>query len=798
MVPIADQRMMQQIASVKTVSAASNLPFTLSPSALGVLGGQNEARHTFNNELLRQTQSIRVFEQPRERIQAATDRVRDNTFRDSSAQHQRTRNDESVSGNSRQADNSLSRNKTPHGGSTESSVANTFTSRAAEQRQENLQNRLESAQEKAASQANKTLETRQSSMLNGQDLQNVNNSQMSNKATSANTEQSQKELSPEDASLPLHESKSEKFDYIDYVTALADFTGKAVNTEAKPSAELGVDKISPKDLFMTPKPSLPDGELSATNALAANGSSGQLGEAFLLTDNLETLAPNIPANELLVGEKSEKISLTISKEDLQMLYDAKHNMQNIKADLLPGERAALDKIVTDLASQLETQTEENNHMSELGATDSNQSLLQTLLLGDIVDENTQDLNMGVNSELITSDEKVRLVADAIANAQLTAKAGSPDLGVKLANDTENQQTLGNAASSIKAAVDELGTIATKSGSSALPSELTGSTEQVLSKQANDTKKPEMASASLVNLAQLNEQQSQAALENLTQRVQTAVSQMSGENKGNEFIAALQSGVKEFKQQLAQGREPSIDLKAIVAEALAQITGESSKAQQPKIDAAVNQFNAVLQLATNVNSLATQQANGLGLSDGQSAKEINIGHVEGMKLANGTNGTTNQMTAQASLDKAVNIFKQEGQQQLAEKVRWMVNARSATAEIRLDPADLGGINIKINLSGDTAQVTFNVQSTAAKEALDQAAPRLREMLQEQGIELGQSSVQQDSQSSQQQQPSEEEASMFANAGPRQNMVNSNLNEDEAQGMVEQRISNGAIGGIDYYA
>jgi len=74
---------------------------------------------------------------------------------------------------------------------------------------------------------------------------------------------------------------------------------------------------------------------------------------------------------------------------------------------------------------------------------------------------------------------------------------------------------------------------------------------------------------------------------------------------------------------------------------------------------------------------------------------------------------------------------------------MINSRNISAEIRLDPPDLGGMNIKVNLSGDSASVSFIVQSQHARDALDQAVPRLREMLEEHGIELGQSSVHQES-------------------------------------------------------
>merc|ERR1712000_191194 len=96
------------------------------------------------------------------------------------------------------------------------------------------------------------------------------------------------------------------------------------------------------------------------------------------------------------------------------------------------------------------------------------------------------------------------------------------------------------------------------------------------------------------------------------------------------------------------------------------------------------------------------------------------------------------------DKAVNIHKSDGQQQLGEKIRWMVNARNTMAEIRLDPPELGSMQVRVNVSGDAATVNFVVQSAQARDALAQAEPRLREMLAEQGINLGESFVSQQQQ------------------------------------------------------
>ncbi|MDT0593814.1 flagellar hook-length control protein FliK [Glaciecola petra] len=316
---------------------------------------------------------------------------------------------------------------------------------------------------------------------------------------------------------------------------------------------------------------------------------------------------------------------------------------------------------------------------------------------------------------------------------------------------------------------------------------------------------ENTKAPLNNILALEEDKLQATLANLKERLENTAQALKTPEKGNEFIAALQAGVKEFKQQLGQGREPGIDLNALAEKALSSAAIESDQAIKLKVEEAVKQVNAVLNLANAINSTSAQlQASVQNVSNNDIAG--NISQVEGTKIANGVNMAANTNSAslsqQAVIDRAINIFKADGQQQLAEKVRWMVNAKNATAEIRLDPPDLGGMQIKVNLSGDSAQVNFSVQSNAAKEALDQAVPRLRDMLQEQGIELGESSVEQ---GNDQQQFASNEQEQHANSDVvvrRQDLASDEQVSDNEVALetpiINQRIHSNGIAGIDYYA
>mgnify|MGYP003678353089 FL=1 len=89
------------------------------------------------------------------------------------------------------------------------------------------------------------------------------------------------------------------------------------------------------------------------------------------------------------------------------------------------------------------------------------------------------------------------------------------------------------------------------------------------------------------------------------------------------------------------------------------------------------------------------------------------------------------------------------------------------------------------------MNFLVQSPQARDAVDNATPRLREMLAEKGIELGQSSVRQESDGQQGQGDGE-----LAKQGCRSNGEAEDIEVPE-QVLAQQKIVNGALGGIDYF-
>ena len=62
-----------------------------------------------------------------------------------------------------------------------------------------------------------------------------------------------------------------------------------------------------------------------------------------------------------------------------------------------------------------------------------------------------------------------------------------------------------------------------------------------------------------------------------------------------------------------------------------------------------------------------------------------------------------------------------------------------AEIILTPPQLGRIEVSINMNGDQASANFVAVNPIARDALQDALPRLRELLAQSGIELAQADV-----------------------------------------------------------
>ncbi|MGZ8163382.1 MAG: flagellar hook-length control protein FliK [Methylobacter sp.] len=85
--------------------------------------------------------------------------------------------------------------------------------------------------------------------------------------------------------------------------------------------------------------------------------------------------------------------------------------------------------------------------------------------------------------------------------------------------------------------------------------------------------------------------------------------------------------------------------------------------------------------------------------------------------------------------------------LGEQIVWMNNKAIPAAEIKLNPAHLGPISVRIDVNQDQATILFTAQHAEVKEAIEASIPKLREMLGTQQINLINVNISQNSTSDQ---------------------------------------------------
>jgi flagellar hook-length control protein FliK len=79
------------------------------------------------------------------------------------------------------------------------------------------------------------------------------------------------------------------------------------------------------------------------------------------------------------------------------------------------------------------------------------------------------------------------------------------------------------------------------------------------------------------------------------------------------------------------------------------------------------------------------------------------------------------------------------EQLAGKLTLMVGRGIQTASIQLSPENLGPLEVRISVQNDQASVWFGASHAETRTALEQALPRLRELLAGQGLNLSDAGV-----------------------------------------------------------
>ncbi|WP_174923012.1 flagellar hook-length control protein FliK, partial [Burkholderia metallica] len=89
--------------------------------------------------------------------------------------------------------------------------------------------------------------------------------------------------------------------------------------------------------------------------------------------------------------------------------------------------------------------------------------------------------------------------------------------------------------------------------------------------------------------------------------------------------------------------------------------------------------------------------------------------------------------------------------LSQKVVFLSNAHQQSAELTLNPADLGPLQVVLRVADNNAHALFVSQHAQVREAVEAALPKLREAMEAGGLGLGSATVSDGGFASQQQNP-----------------------------------------------
>ncbi|WP_227993076.1 flagellar hook-length control protein FliK [Shewanella sp. YLB-07] len=204
-----------------------------------------------------------------------------------------------------------------------------------------------------------------------------------------------------------------------------------------------------------------------------------------------------------------------------------------------------------------------------------------------------------------------------------------------------------------------------------------------------------------------------------------------------------------------------------------------------------------ELSVQLNPLRANVEASSTLTDTTSTSNLDIKTLSGMQV--GSTPPSKLETPQFQLVLRQNNDTQSQMQEMIQRFSpvmkqqlvAMVSKGVLHAEIRLDPPELGPLVVRIQVQGDQTQVQFHVVQPQTRDIVEQALPRLREMLAEQGLQLTDSQVSQRDSGKDQGEADHSERS--------QEGYDSELDEISAdESLLSSNQASSYRSGIDYYA
>ncbi|MFA0671223.1 flagellar hook-length control protein FliK [Vibrio splendidus] len=386
-------------------------------------------------------------------------------------------------------------------------------------------------------------------------------------------------------------------------------------------------------------------------------------------------------------------------------------------------RQLMDKGVTpeQIEASMSRELRQKNAASSVAADQSQALSAADMELAKQVDTHTKALNQ-LNGQI----ESEQFVVDGLVQKQQSGTKLTVDEQAALAQATSNLEVLNQQLTNVQQQATALLSQAPNVNSTpgepaAIDWDNTDSNEA----------KALAAVASTVAVATAAQQVSAQAA---SQSANNALTEKAAMLHANNAHAAQQAAA----QQLQQGNAAPMQQQAALDPSL---TAQSLAMNATPAATKASSTDALLKAGAGAAALS-----GLGKAG---AKEDSKDSTFAQQIASaaGAQGTATVGSAptraeiQAAQQAPLQLTKELANEQVAEKVQMMMSKNLKNLDIRLDPPELGQMKIRMTMNNDVANVHFTVSNQQAREVIEQTLPRLREMLAQQGLQLADSSVQQ---------------------------------------------------------
>ncbi|NVN84115.1 MULTISPECIES: flagellar hook-length control protein FliK [unclassified Vibrio] len=382
-------------------------------------------------------------------------------------------------------------------------------------------------------------------------------------------------------------------------------------------------------------------------------------------------------------------------------------------------RQLMDKGVTpeQIEASMSRELNQKNAASAV-VTDQSQTLSPAELeLAKQVDAHTKALNQ-LNAQI----ESEQSVVDGLLQKQQSGAKLTVDEQAALAKATSNIEVLNQQLANVQQqATALLSQAPNASGTSGNPTAIDWDNAD-----SNEAK----AIAGVASTAAVATAAQQATSQASSQAAANAVSDKATMLHANNAHAAQQAAAQQVN--LASPQQATLD-PALTAQGVAMNAAPAATK--------AGSTDMLLKAGAGAAALSGLGKAGAKEDSKDSTFAQQIASAAGIQGAATAGSAPTRAEIQAAQQAPLQLTKELANEQVAEKVQMMMSKNLKNLDIRLDPPELGQMKIRMTMNNDVASVHFTVNSQQARDVIEQTLPRLREMLAQQGMQLADSSVQQ---------------------------------------------------------